>query len=421
MRKRIAGFVGWITDFPRFLGKIARGVTKIVRRRLASMNLSGGILPRNLGGTVIGVTAIAAVVSVALVLITGQAWVVGVNLLIFVLFIAWWIHLGYRVIGAGDVKYIALLVRLGEPIKILSLGPAFVYRPVEDLWRIPTGKYWFDYEFEAHTKDGLWSKVVVRVDFNWPTPHPDDALRKFHFPRTGLTGTTNGRGLTFEEAKGKDPTTWDLEDSLFLLRRAYHRFPKEPMKATSEDLWLFFRGATIGSLISIMGELDRDDFVSKQEEVEAATRVMMLSGEGDPFFDCGIPAECLNIKIIHIEPLAGATKEALEAPRRAEREGEAQKIRAAKAKEAAPYEAETIKQLLAAHIGQKVSPTVAAFIERGGGRQGLDFNQLVTLNLLGAFQHRSPQSLAEAVALVDQMSPEERRQLRQQLEQRPTR
>lgn len=277
----------------------------------------------------------------------GEAFIVALVLV--------WIRMGWRVVGSGPVRYVALLTRFGRPLRLIEVGPVLTIWPFEGLWRIPTGGFNWNYVVQAHTKDRVWVELTLHIDFHWPTPGNEE--QRFHFKPDGLE-----KGLTLENAGQVNTNDWEEQSAFSLLQRAYYRFPWEPMRADWEDLQRFFRGTAVGAIVSILGEMDRDEFIGHQERAEVAAKVMMLSEWGDPFLECGIPPEVLNIKVTRVDPILPGTKEVLEAELRARREGEAQVVRSQYAKSATSDDAERIASIVRAYTDQGVDSTTAGIL-----------------------------------------------------------
>jgi len=303
---------------------------------------------------------------------------------------------GIARIGEKPVRHVAVKTRFGRPVSLVRIGLTFCIGGVHGFWRVPTGKYNWNYVIEGNTKDGWWLKVVVRVDFNWPTPNPDDpdenpTTNFFPFVPKGMINRKVG--FSYQGASEQDVSRWPKRSSWFLLRRAFYRFPKEPIKTTVAELQEFFRGSITGAILTILGEINIDDFVGQQEVIEAAAKVMALSSPGDPCVDCGIPANCLNIKIVKAEPVTEGAKENREAPERARNLGEAHKRKMQSEKEAASDEAERIREVTKAYIDAGADPEVAPILASAQvkGAEKLSLDDLMAISIIrGQFGGRIP-------------------------------
>jgi len=101
---------------------------------------------------------------------------------------------------------------------------------------------------------------------------------------------------------------------------------------------------------------------------------MMLCTGGNPFFECGLPKECVDLEITQVK-LPDETEKAYIEPELAQKRAEA-----------AVHEKESIQLIVAAYKDAGVSPDIAGILVAGivGGREKMTIADLRDFKILEA-------------------------------------
>jgi len=308
-----------------------------------------------------------------------------------------WLKRCLRQVGA-EVPSQAVLTRFAEPIDAVSMGLHFVFWPFEDLIEFPTGEY--SLRFRIST--GLYSKEENNVSSQ---PMEVEVNVYLRFPRIELKYSFPYRGekeeLEIKRVFGKD-----------LLMRTYYRLPfKGLKKLKTEDLGKFLEGAVMGAVRHVMSAKNYIDCREKQPEIAEKIKEYLLKTEGNPFFECGIPKECLAIEMTKVKFRDEMEKKFFE-PEMKRKEAEGAKPEKERMITLAEGEKKRINLVTKAYINQGVPPEIAGML---GGVTGkaMTFEQLRDLAIfqgLGGFG-KGKISEGDIIEGFKKLSPQERTEL----------
>ncbi|MDP2641375.1 MAG: SPFH domain-containing protein [Candidatus Yanofskybacteria bacterium] len=310
-------------------------------------------------------------------------WANGLVGLVLVAATIFWLSRATERLGAKDPRCVALIIVLGNPVDIKGFGLVAFWWPVVTLWKAPTAVYWWEYEIRARTKDGIWVKFIVRVNWQYPVD-PTDLDREFHFP---VIGAVSPKGSVDPKRAADIPNTWKPHKALELLKKTYASLPQEPLKTGWQDLRDMFQASTEGSFVQAVSQFTLKDLEAHQDQLEATAKVLMLQEPGDVPHDLGCPSEFLDIRATLIETERVVT-DALQGPKIAEKEAEAEKKRAEGRQAAASAHAAADKERIDTLVEAGVDPDTAAALVTGGaaGSGGANLDTLERIALIKALQ-----------------------------------
>ncbi len=284
---------------------------------------------------------------------------------VLIVFMGFWLLKCVRQVGTTDTPVQAVKTRFAKPDKAVPSGLCFILWPFEGLKLFPTGQYDLSYQILR----GLYSKksgemssqrmeVKIGVYFRWPRVD-----REYSFPVP----------VSEQETSPKEQlaTNWGRVLGKELLLKAYYRLPiKNLLKADIEEFGKFFENTVLGAVRHRMSERTSEECRESQPEIEEEIKNYLLSEEGNPFFEVGIPKECLDIELSSVK-FPDETEKAWEKPEIKAREAEA-----------AMSEKKAISLRLEAYIEKGVSKEIAGLIVGGVEGQAMTIEQLRDLKIL---------------------------------------
>jgi len=317
----------------------------------------------------------------------------GVGILVTFLIVVFWTRKCIRQVGTPELPTQAVLARFARPVDAVGLGLLFVIWPIEALKEFPTGQYVMNYRIA----EGLYSKkgkdekgrdlsslsMIVEASIYFRFPRTD-RIYSFPMPIEKAKETLEEGGKLDSEGL-REGLAWGRTSGKELLMRTYYRLPiRNPKEGGSEDkLHKFFEGAVEGGLRHVMGAKTFIECKEEKPMIEEEVKNYLLSAEGDPFFECGIPKECLNLELKDVR-FPEDIEQAWRAPEIAIREGEAAIEKAIRKAEAAKSERERIKEITKGYIDAGVSPNVAGLLTGGVEGKAMSFEQLRDLAIFKA-------------------------------------
>ena len=350
--------------------------------------------------TWIGMAAvIALIVPIAVWKFLGEIpWLPLIGEVLTIIGLGLWLKRCLRQVGA-EVSSQAVLTRFAEPVGAVSMGLCFVFWPFEDLREFPMGEY--SMRFRIAT--GLYSKEEKNISSQ---PMEVDVNVYFRFPRV----TRQYTFLVWEEKeqKLKKERVFGVE----LLMRTYYRLPFKDLKKTKvDDLGKFFEGAVMGAVRHVMSAKNYIDCREKQPEIATEIKKYLFETEGNPFFECGIPSECLDVEMTKVKFQDEMEKKFFE-PEMKRKEAEGAKSEKQRMITLAEGEKKRINLVTKAYIDQGVSPEIAGML---GGVTGkaMTFEQLRDLAIfqgLGGFG-KGKISEGDIIEALKKLSPQERTEL----------
>lgn len=324
------------------------------------------------------IAVLAAVIApIVVAIVTSKIfgpWAVVVAEIIVLAVLIYWLRICLQQIGSAEVPSQAVLTRFARSIDAVRTGLHFRLHPVETFKEFPTGLWIMLFRI---TK-GLYSKeagslssqpIVVTVGVYLRFPRVN---RLYRFPLPKEEIERRYPGLALDEGGLKEGLAWCLISGRELLvRHLYYRLPvPDPMKATVDDLGKFFEPGVLGALRQVLSTKTHLQQRVEKAEIEKEVKAYLVSEIGNPFYECGIPPECLDIEITMLE-LPDETAKAFMAPELAK-----------KGAEAAVHEKSAITERLGAYIDKGVDKEVAALIVGGMTGEGMTFEQLRDLKIL---------------------------------------
>lgn len=295
----------------------------------------------------------------------------GVGISVAFLIVIFWVRKWIKQVGTTELPTQAVITRFAEPIDAVGLGLVSIISPFESLKEFPTRQYMMNYCIteglysKADEEKGFRSLVMIvdlsvyfrfaRVDRMYSFPMPIEDVKKILGKDERLSLKGLSEGLAWGRVSGKE-----------LLIKAYYRLPiKNPKEAKLEEFGKFFEGAVEGGLRHVMGVKNHKECKEEKPIIEEEIKNYLLSGEGNPFFECGIPKECLDIELKGVKFSEGV-----------EQSWQAPEI-AMKRAMAAKSERKRIKEITKGYIGVGVSPNVAGLLTGGVVEgKGMSFEQL---------------------------------------------
>ncbi len=269
------------------------------------------------------------------------------EILVIVVLVAW-LKWCMSQIGNIEVPAQAVLARFGRPIDAVGPGLYFCFKPFERFKIFPTGQYFFN--FLMKETEGLYTKesgdlksqpLRVAATIYLRFPRVD---RNYRFP------TKNARGNVFwKKVSGRD----------LLMQHLYFRLPIKDLMATDtvDRLGAFFERGVMGGLRHVMSSKTSRQCKEEKPKIEDETANYLLTETGNPFFECGLPKECIDLEITQVK-LPDETEKAYIEPELARKRAEA-----------AVHEKKSIQLRVAAYIGAGVSPDMAGVLAAGSGRK----------------------------------------------------
>ena len=309
--------------------------------------------------------------------ISGYGGVISAILLLVGL--GFWLSKCFRQIGSVEVPSQAVLARFARPVDVVSTGLFFAFCPFEKFKEFPTGQSVMSYKI----KEGLYSKedkeaglssqpmkVEVSVYLRWPRvekkysfPMPDTEAKKEaqkilqeqgkDVTEEAIEGILENKGLT----KGLEPgLVWgEVKGGELLMTHTYYRLPiRDLMTASIDELGEFFEGGVMSGVRHEMSIKTSKQCKEEQPEIEDKIKSYLLSEEGNPFFECGIPKQCLDIELVKVK-ITDEMEKAYMKPEKAKKDAEA-----------AEHEKEATLQRIQAYIDKDVAPEVAGILASGG-------------------------------------------------------
>jgi regulator of protease activity HflC (stomatin/prohibitin superfamily) len=316
------------------------------------------------------------------------SWLPLIGEVLTLLGLGLWLKKCLRVVGA-EIPSQAVLTRFVRPVDALPIGLCFIFRPFENLIEYPTGLYTLRYRISS----GLYSKEEKDLASQ---PMEVEVNVYFRFPRLELVYTfpyrTKEGSIQSKRVSGKE----------LLMTRTYYRFPFKNLKETKiEDIGKFLEGAVMGAVRAAMSKRNYVDCREKQEEIASEIKEYLFLTEGNPFFECGIPKECVDVEIIKVKFPDEMEKKFYE-PEMKRKEAEA-----------AEAEKERINKVTAAYINQGIPPEIAGMLTGGVTGKAMTFEQLRDLAIfqaLGGFRKREI-SKNDIIETLQKLPPEELKKL----------
>ena len=303
--------------------------------------------------------------------ISGTSWITVVpwiitEVLVF-LGIAFWLKKCLQQIGTIEVPSQAVLARFAKPIDVVGPGLYFCFFPFERFKKFPTGQYCANYEI----REGLYSKeekkfkkqplqVDIALYFRFPIV---DEL--YSFPVREIGETPQKSKLVWEKVGGRD-----------LLMKLYSRLPVKDLTTPEavDQLGRHFEKAIIGATRHVMAKKTSRECTEEKETIEEEMKMYLLEEQGNPFFECGLPKECLDIELPKVK-LPEEIEKAYIKPEIAMKDAEA-----------AEHEKTAISRKLEAYKDAEVSSDIAALVVGGIHGKGMSTEQIRDLVILHAFK-----------------------------------
>ncbi|MCK4454340.1 hypothetical protein KAU51_03270 [Candidatus Parcubacteria bacterium] len=330
-----------------------------------------------------------------------------------------WLKKCFRQVGTIEMPCSGVRARFGRSVESLTPGLYSCLYPIEDIKEYPTGLHRLSYKAEnIHSKpetievDG--KKIALgsqRMDvdftftFRWPK-----VGKKYRVP---IIDPVTGKAKR-DSQTGK--VVWKKVDGGDLLKnKAFYHLPiRNPKTAPIEKFDEAFGKTIMGGSRTILAGHNHSFCRENKEEIEDEIKEYLLSEVGDPIFDCGLPRETVDTKILKIK-FQDTTETAFEAPEIAWRQADATKKRAEGEAEAIKKRREAFKD-----VPEPMRAMLSAGIGPGGekGAIGLDLNNLVTylalpvlLEKLGLGEKKEGISRQELIEALKKLSSEELEEL----------
>ena len=280
-----------------------------------------------------------------------------------VVVLAVWLKRCLVQVGSVEVPAQAVLARFGRPIDAVGPGLYFCFKPFERFKIFPTGQYFFNFLITEglYTKEsgGLSSqplKVAATIYLRFPRVD-----RNYRFPIRDAAGN-----IVWEGTSGHN----------LLMHHLYFRLPIRDLMATDtvDKLGVFFERGVMGGLRHVMSGKTSKQCKEEKPSIEAETANYLLTETGNPFFECGLPKECVDLEITQVK-LPDETEKAYIEPELAQKRAEA-----------AVHEKESIQLIVAAYKDAGVSPDIAGILVAGivGGREKMTIADLRDFKILEA-------------------------------------
>lgn len=260
--------------------------------------------------------------------------IIGAVIAIVVLIL--WAANCLRTIGTKERPAQGVVTRWKSKAKrVVGPGLLWIWYPIEDVRLFPTHQYQLDFTAsKIHSKEvGQYKTAVMDVD----------TVIYFRWPRwNGNYQIGNG------EKKGRD-----------LLMQTFYTLPVDPGDA--EEIKDFFQPTVLDAVRRVMATKSHKECREGKKKIEGEIKEYLLSEPGNPFKECAIPPEVLDVSIITIS-FSDEMEKAFSAPEVGKREaaGEKEHLQA------------PIKVLTKAGV----PPTVAAMFAQKGAAEGLSASEL---------------------------------------------
>ena len=296
--------------------------------------------------------------------LSAISWVVAEGVVLLGLGV--WLKKCLTQIGTIEVPCQAVLTRFGRSVDAVPPGLHFRLYPFETFKEFPTGQYTFNYSI----REGLYSKEQRKLKSQ---PLEVDVVMYLRFPRVD-------RPYKFPERarlKDEEEAPWEeMTGRELLVKHTYPRLPVKDLKATDavDRLGMFFEKGVISGVRHVMSGKNSKKCKEDNQDIEEELKVYLLQEEGNPFFECGFPKECLDIELPKVK-LPDETEKAYIKPELAMKDAEA-----------AEHEQTAISRRLAAYTGAGVSSDIAAFAVGGVQGKGMTTEQIRDLVILHAFK-----------------------------------
>lgn len=287
-------------------------------------------------------------------------WIVSECLVLLGLGI--WLKICFDVAGTPEIPHQVILARFGRAIDVISEGLFFKFVPFEKVKRVPTGQYSFNYSISK----GLYTKEEkklrsqpIEVDITVYLRFPR-AERNYLFPERPRTATEEEMG--WKEISGRE----------LLMKHLYYRLPVPDLMApdAGERMRNHFAGAVVSGIRHVLSTKNSQCCKEEIRVVEQELKTYLLQEQGNPFFECGLPKECLDIELLKIK-LPDETEKAYIKPELARKDAEA-----------ASYDRISIRRRVEAFRQAGVSPDIAGVLGGGGIEgKGMTMDQLRDLSL----------------------------------------
>jgi regulator of protease activity HflC (stomatin/prohibitin superfamily) len=354
------------------------------------------------------------------------SWLPLIGEVLTIIGLGLWLKKCLRQVGK-EVPAQAVLTRFAKPIDAVGMGLYFVLWPFEDLVEYPTGQYALGFRVST----GLYSKEKGNLASQ---PMEVEVYVYFRFPRVDKQYTyplsqkeyerlqkekLAEEVITQEESDKKKAPTKSAPPGFvmakvwgkyLLMEHTYYRLPFKG-KPKTEDLGKFFEGGVIDAVRKVMSEKDyikcREEHAMISEEIKD----YLSTTPGNPFLECGIPAESLAIAITKVR-FPPEMEEKFYLPELKKREAEAAKSEKERMITLAEGEQQRINLVTKAYIEQGVPPEIAGMLGGVAGK-AMTFDQLRDLAIfqaLGGFRKREI-SKSDVIEALQKLTPEEIKEL----------
>lgn len=232
----------------------------------------------------------------------------------------------------------AVMARWGsKAVRAVGPGLCFILWPIEELRLFPTRQYQLNFrESDVHSKkEGEYGTALMTIDisiyFMWPKV-----------------------GKEYGEKEKKD-------GGEILMEKTFYHLPADPNDA--EELKDFFEPGILDGVRRIMVKKTHLQCRGQKDEIEEEIKKYLLEEQGNPFKECGIQSEDLDVAITSIK-FTKEMEEAFSAPEIAERKKEA------------------TEKMLKAFTNAGVDPIVAGMLVKPIEGKGMTFEQLRDLAIV---------------------------------------
>jgi regulator of protease activity HflC (stomatin/prohibitin superfamily) len=346
------------------------------------------------------------------------SWLPLIGEVLTIIGLGLWLKKCLREVGK-EVPAQAVLTRFAKPIDAVGMGLYFVLWPFEDLVEYPTGQYELGYRVST----GLYSKETENLASQ---PMEVEVYVYFRFPRVDKQYTFLLSDKEFERLEKKglaEKTSAEVEKALphfvmarvwgkyLLMEHTYYRLPFKG-KPKTEDLGKFFEGGVIDAVRKVMSEKNYKQCREEQEKISNEIKNYLSTTPGNPFLECGIPAEALAIAITKVR-FPPAMEEKFYLPELRKKEAEAAKSEKERMITLAEGEKERINKVTAEYIKQGISPEIAGMLTGGVEGKAMTFEQLRDLAIfqaLGGFRKKEI-SKNDIIEVLQKLPPEELKKL----------
>jgi regulator of protease activity HflC (stomatin/prohibitin superfamily) len=345
-------------------------------------------------------------------------WLLLIGETAIVVMLVLWLKKCLRQVGA-EIPSQAILTRFARPVDALPTGLYFIFWPFEDLIEYPTGQYALGFRIST----GLYSKEEKGLASQ---PMEVEVYVYFRFPRVDKQYTfllsdkeferLEKKGLVEKISAGEETSVKKVLPGFIMARvwgkyllmeHTYYRLPFKG-KPKTENLGKFFEGGVIDAVRKVMSEKNYKQCREEQEKISKEIKKYLSTTPGNPFLECGIPAEALAIAITKVR-FPPAMEERFYLPELRKREAEAAKSEKERTITLAEGEKERINKVTAEYIKQGISPEIAGMLTGGVEGKAMTFDQLRDLAIfqaLGGFRKREI-SKSDVIEVLQKLTPEE--------------